>query len=539
MATNPISTVSSWLRDVIQSKSLQPKNPILESVKNARSGIGNGDEQILLPRFSHMLPYHLESAAQEVIRQYHEELAQLEVSITATSAAIPDPYPNRSSDEIMRIVRKLDRLEAPIHQVLQVGHLLSQMTEDHEDLHAWKSARSKVQEMILNDTELRSSYIVYNSLVKSTDKTILPPRLLQSFCTGGAEYHDTADIADALASTSSMTMNETREQLQEIQYHILKLRHRILSVATKFTALPKPSQLQTLSDLYQIIGLTWQQARLLGYNTVSQMELDNGNNSKSRMLASSEQIHGLHQQVMEVTKPYAKQKVAQLDQSVLQEVGLGGGAGDSKMAERRRQHQEKEQRRLLWHARHAMKQYLTLDGVLEGLFDWTEAIMGISVKEVVDEGGNSDPRIVTVDNIYGWQQNVRLFNIYYNPSVTVLAEDGEKEAKVPLLLGSFYLDPYERSAKPRTSNTWLFSQRASQSTAPVAIMSLCMDSPAWNDDPTPLTWDMARSLLHQFGKALQLILSASAASPYRSDHSWDTLSHSPEDISEFLPYVSH
>ena len=125
MATNPISTVSSWLRDVIQSKSLQPKNPILESVKNARSGIGNGDEQILLPRFSHMLPYHLESAAQEVIRQYHEELAQLEVSITATSAAIPDPYPNRSSDEIMRIVRKLDRLEAPIHQVLQVGHLLS------------------------------------------------------------------------------------------------------------------------------------------------------------------------------------------------------------------------------------------------------------------------------------------------------------------------------------------------------------------------------------------------------------------------------
>ena len=543
MASNPFSNVSSWVRDVVQSKSLQPPNPILKYTKSVRSSMANDDPtgHPPLPRFSYMLPYHLESAAQEVIRQYHEEMAQLEVSLTATSAAIPEPYPNRTKEEIVRILQKLDRLEAPIQQVLQIGHMLSQLTDDHEDLRAWERALHKVQEMMLNDVEFRSSYIVYNSLEKSMDSTILPPRLLHSFCVGGAQYHDLTDIEDGRATTSSKTINEAREELREIQYHILQIRHRLLSVSPNFMELPKPNQLQTLSDLYQIIGLTWQQARLLGYQTVCQMEMGSTSavsKSRSHMVTSVEQIRDLHQQVMEIIRPYVKEEVAQLDQAILQEV-LGGsaGGGDSKMAERRRQHQEKEQRRLLWHARHAMKQYLTLDGVLEGLFDWTQTLLGISVEEVVDDSGKSGVRGVAVDDIFGWHQNVRLFEVYYDASVAGNISGDDENENSKLLLGRFYLDPYERSAKPRTPNTWLFSQRFSQSMVPVVVMSLCMDSPAWKDDPTLLTWDMVRSLLHQYGKALQLILSASAASPYQSI-SLDAIRYAPVDVSEFLPYVS-
>jgi hypothetical protein len=92
MSTSTMASVSCWMQDVLRTKRLSPPNPILESLPSAeevleglQSNRGSSPDLSSLPKFSILLPHHLEKAAEEISRQHDVELAQLEVRWTSVS----------------------------------------------------------------------------------------------------------------------------------------------------------------------------------------------------------------------------------------------------------------------------------------------------------------------------------------------------------------------------------------------------------------------------------------------------------------------
>ena len=194
----------------MNTKSLQPPNPILQSVREIRSVLAaaadNNDTggkrkrvnpedspsspvvaAAMFPRFSYMLPYHLEPAALKVIRQCNIKLAQLEVSLTKSLSSLSEPeaHTRRSASSILEA---LDQIEAPIHQVLQIGFVMSRFSDEWEDLKSWQLAYAKVQTLFLDQIEFKDSNIIYNALLTATttknrpsQTLLLSPRLVQSF----------------------------------------------------------------------------------------------------------------------------------------------------------------------------------------------------------------------------------------------------------------------------------------------------------------------------------------------------------------------
>jgi hypothetical protein len=336
----------------MNTKSLQPPNPILQSVREVRSVVATADHQspVVLPRFSYMLPYHLEPAALEVTRQYNVELAKLEVSLTKSLSSLSEPEA-RTVQSAASILEALDQIEAPIHQVLQIGWLMSRLSEEWEDMKAWQLAYAKVQMHFLDQMEFKDSNIVYKALlaVSTTNSMSRPsqslpsPRLLQSFRKRGShlvrpvleddENEDDKDNAQpshldesttlsTAAAAFTTTATPTAAQLQEIQQQISLLRHRLNSTSAassmNFMIMPRPVQLSVVSDLYNTIGFTQQQAQLLGYTNACAMELDN----QSHSLTASK-IQQLHQDVYDLVQPTMAPRVAQLDEDIFEGAFLG------------------------------------------------------------------------------------------------------------------------------------------------------------------------------------------------------------------------
>jgi Zn-dependent oligopeptidase len=553
----------------MNTKSLQPPNSILQSVREVRSALVAADHQspVVLPRFSNMLPYHLEPAALEVTRQYNVELAKLEVSLTKSISSLSEPEA-RTVQSAASILEALDRIEAPIHQVLQIGWLMSRLSDEWEDSKAWQLAYAKVQMHFLDQMEFKDSNIVYKALLRAStantmsrpSQSLLPSRLLQSFRKRGSHLvrpaleddQDDEDENDArgddidestsfsTTAASTTTASPTPTQLQEIQQQISLLRHRILSTSAAFSMnfmiMPRSVQLSIVSDLYNTIGLTQQQAKLLGYTNACAMELDN----LSHSLTASE-IRQFHQDVYDLVQPTMAPHVAQLDEDIFE----GAFLGTKNPALQKQQQQpnggSSNQDKALWQARQSVKRLLTLDGVLRGLFDLTQALLGITI---VEENDSSFTRS------HAWERDVRLFHVYDTASVPptpntdtgVTTTAATPDPSSLVLLGSFYMDSYQRANKSMTPDTWLFTQRSHQTMAPVAIVSLFLERP-WDDDPTPLTWDMTRAVLYNYGKALQLILSHTTATTSTSQggapkRAGTRMTRPPMDVSEFLAHVS-
>jgi Zn-dependent oligopeptidase len=139
------------------------------------------------------------------------------------------------------------------------------------------------------------------------------------------------------------------------------------------------------------------------------------------------------------------------------------------------------------------REYLTLDGVLMGMFGLTRALFGIEIQE------SESPR--------GWTNDVRLFHA---------VNETTKEH-----LASFYLDPYFRGTKARYCFLSPLGRKSMFLSAPIA-------PPAWNDMPTQLKFKDALALFHEFGHVIQFILAKESPVP---------VDHMPQDVSEMMPLV--
>jgi Zn-dependent oligopeptidase len=206
---------------------------------------------------------------------------------------------------------------------------------------------------------------------------------------------------------------------------------------------------EQLEDMYAMVATKTQVAELLGSNNYAEYVLE----SERRMATSPNEISLLHEKV---------------NQHFSSEF-----AGDVDYEDTR--------------------EYLTLDGVLMGMFGLTRALFGIEIQES--------------ESPCGWTNDVRLFHA---------VDETTKEH-----LASFYLDPYFRGTKARYCFLSPLGRKSMFISAPIA-------PPSWNDMPTPLKFDDALALFHEFGHALQFILAKESPVP---------VDRMPQDVSEMMPLV--
>ena len=129
-----------------------------------------------------------------------------------------------------------------------------------------------------------------------------------------------------------------------------------------------------------------------------------------------------------------------------------------------------------------LRPYFPFDRVLEGLFDLSRRLFGITVREATG----------TVD---GWNEDVT----YY-----VLEDESGTR------IASFFLDAYARS-KDKRGGAWmnhalgrtrLFPGESGAPRLPVAII-VCNFTPPLGGKPALLTFDEVETLFHEFGHAIQ------------------------------------
>jgi Zn-dependent oligopeptidase len=278
----------------------------------------------------------------------------------------------------------------------------------------------------------------------------------------------------------------------------VQIRLESLQAIDDYNQVPKAARLQTVSDMYNIIGLSHLQAQKLGYPNVSSMIMEAQNH-----MASVPEVLDMCAQVADILKPHLPSADASLDA----ETGAFLATKEKGPT---------EEDKTLWKAKYHVKKVLYMHGVLQGIVDFCDAMFGI---RVVRETTSNE-------KLLGWSQNVQVLHLYN-------ADDTEEPQQE--LLGTIYLDafqdPYWRSESANELvMTSLFSQRQSQTVVPVAIVALKL-RPTWDDSPTPLSWDDTRDVLYQFGKALQLILANANAPKYSINVT------PPPDVSEFMAAV--
>ncbi len=136
-----------------------------------------------------------------------------------------------------------------------------------------------------------------------------------------------------------------------------------------------------------------------------------------------------------------------------------------------------------------LRQYFQFPQVLSGLFELSERLFGIKVKECTGD-------------VPVWHPDVRFYR--------VSGEDGSAMA-------SFYLDPYSRPETKR-GGAWMNSlcsrDRAPDGTLQLPVVYLiCNQSPPVGDAPSLMTFREVETLFHEFGHGLQHMLSTVEDAP--------------------------
>jgi hypothetical protein len=563
-----MASVSCWIQDVLRTKRLSPPNPILESLPSAeevleglQSNRGSSPDLSSLPKFSILLPHHLEKAAEEISRQHDVELAQLEVRWTSVSeddAGSDDDDSQQqqqqhppSSSSLYSLLLDLDRLTAPVVQLREVSELYETLASPPDKIKDWTEAADSVDSRTTKNfiENLYRSRIVYRAFAtaisettaataKATATTVTnPPSFLVPFLKRGAHIDNDINFN---GETDSGDPRHEAEGLQQIQKELSVLNDRLDNVVS-YDRASKAMRLQCMSDMYNCIGLSRLQAESLHLPDAANKYNSNKNNSTKNNnsvwdLARFQHNHMVESPQEELTESLFPEIASSLQSFLPKQTKLdldGVGAfleGKSEVGNSINSGSVDSARTSL-KAKYDFKQRIRLHGVLKGFIDFCDQILGITIVEDT-EANNGEA---------GWSKNVRLLHLYEKAED---GDNGEDVAKGGDYLGTIYFDPFADSywrtedAKDLV-NTRLFSQQITgqtKTTAPIAIVALKI-TPIWDDTPVPMTWKDTRDLLHQFGQALQLVLDQLRVQRnyHKNDH--ETIEQAPIDASNFLAHV--
>lgn len=564
MSTSTMSSVSCYVKDVLRTKRLSPPNPILESLPSAQESLEAVVSKPLegslyrqhdlstLPKFSILQPHHLEKAAEEIARQHDVELAQLEVRWTSVSDDEHDDEggseettttvsgrDSRMSRSLSSVLLDLDRLTAPVVQLREVSELYETLASPPDKIEDWTKAAESVDSKTTKNfvEKLYRSRIVYRALAAamsdspanatSVKTSVKTHPLLVPFLKRGAHIDIDNDTGD-----DTERYKDDVEGMQQIQEELSVLNERLDNVVS-YDRATKAMRLQCMSDMYNCIGLSRMQAQSL----LPLVDDDENNSNSAWDMARLQHNHMVESPEKDLFESLFPDIASSLESFLPKQTKLdleGVGAfleGKSEVGNAINSGTVDAAKTFL-KAKFDFKQRIRLHGVLKGFVDFCDQILGIVIVEDT-EANNKEA---------GWSKNVRLLHLYQKAEAEQADDADDAASQKGDYLGTIYFDPFADSywrtedAKDLVK-TRLFSQQATgQTTAPVAVVALKI-TPIWDDTPVPMTWKDTRDLLHQFGKALQLVLDQSRQQTNYRTNDYKAVEAAPIDTSDFLAHV--
>jgi hypothetical protein len=494
--------MTSFFKDIVRTGSFNPPNPILQSLDFPKV-TGNSQPSLVsplyqLPKFSAVLPYHLETAAKHVLQTFKVELAELERKLV-TSEEEP-------SLSFSFLLMEMDRLQSPITQIREVCILYTTLAANPDQIQAWKDAVASpsvkmIMAMTGDSSPLYQSHIVYQGLVTAHHKIqghdpISSSSFFMPFHKQGMHL---------VNRTSSTPNDKAPEQFQQIHGDLQVILERLHSVIS-YDQASKAVRLQCVSDMYQCLGLTRMQADILGFTSVREMSQRQYHHMM--MPTRKSDWNELCKELSLFLQPFVPNRT----KLNLEDAGafLDGPNNSDNVVTK-----TPDQQMSVLKAKYLFKQCMRLQGVLQGLIDFCDAILGLRVVED------------TLSQKEGWNKNVRLLHVYENDddvNVNTAKENSN-------YLGAIYFDPYADAYWRTAKAEELVMTRLYGHNPPVVVMALKI-RPTWDGAPAPVGWDDTRDLLFHFGMALQMILGQA------SKRSNIALPQAPIDTTEMLGHVS-
>ncbi len=307
------------------------------------------------------------------------------------------------------------------------------------------------------------------TLTKSEEVDGLPETLLElSADTARQEGHDQATAGNGpwvitldYPSFMPFMQHSTRRDLREKMYRA-------------FVSKASDGQWDNTDVAKEIMSLRIDKARLLGFDTFAELSLSR------KMANDAGSVRTLLNELRTASRGAAERDMAALKE-------LAGVDEDElkhwdvpywseRLREKRYALKEEE-----------LRPYFPLPRVLRGLFELTERLFGVRLEEATDE-------------VALWHEDVQFFRVYNDRDEPV---------------AGFYLDPYSRPAE-KQGGAWmdtLVGRSAVMATddqavrLPVAYM-ICNQGKPVGGKPSLMTFREVETLFHEFGHALQHMLTA-------------------------------
>lgn len=223
-------------------------------------------------------------------------------------------------------------------------------------------------------------------------------------------------------------------------------------------------------NIEKILKLRHQKAQLLGFSNYAELSL------ATKMADSTEQVIQFLEDLALKSKPQAEAELDTLKSFAKTDLGITDfQPWDTPYAS------EKLKDKTLSLSQEILKPYFPLTKVLEGLFNVTNQVFGVSIKEKT--GVNT------------WHPEVKFFELF------------ETGAEQPF--GAFYLDLYARENK--RGGAWMDSaitrwqDGQGQLQTPVAYL-VCNFTPPVADKPACLTHGEVTTLFHEFGHGIHHLM---------------------------------
>ena len=344
-------SISNRLWDIIQSRSLNPSNPIVDNISRMQN---EDDKDITIDKtsrldFTNYQPHHFTDAALQLQSQYESDLKKLEEDIIAKKIV-----------DHCDLLGAIDTISRPITTLQNIIYLLS-CVKDNSGSQSLSQALNKASHSI--DLKHESSRVIHDALTKYIESIHLnnknneKARAVQ-YLLRKQRVNDTSRVEE---------LKEIQERLLSTEFNFIKLSSYSMEEHGKVT----PTQ-KLLPYIYEIIALKQYQSRLLGYDNHVAFSLD----YHSCMAKSSEEISKFHESFMD---EHVVQKFGS-DEFLSRYFELSNDGTISP---------------------DALRDYFEFNIVIQKMFELSSTLFGINI---IEENERS--------KVLGWDKDVRLYHVY-------------------------------------------------------------------------------------------------------------------------------
>jgi Zn-dependent oligopeptidase len=533
-----------YIRDAIRQRTLSPSNPIYDDILspsvlrqvelNDNTTITDARQGI--PQFSTWQPYHLVKAWHRY-QPHHDQAIQLlqaqaqayeqQLLLHHDPPSCAQPH-NHQPIMMMKLLAEWNRLSATVDTLHRCSLVMSLMAKDsHQQQQDWTHAWEEV--IRNNDASLMIILPPSHVLAESSQHEWLP-WLYESFILNweATKENDTsfpiiplvddASVSRMMGSLSDdCKKDDTASIMRDIQGVSLYLLRRKRAMA-KRQALDDDKQLIFTQNLLAVQNAQVRIQRMIPED-VSSSRPTKSKDARRELLDDTHTIRDLqNENAMLLGYDHylhrVFQETARMASSDQQVRDLCVAAADilQPTIHHHNHHQDQKQQEFLEPLTPAKP---TLDGALLALFSLLSNLLGIEIKEVVGKDRNIHQ---------GWHRDNRIFHVYDE------CVDSMRSYSPHGLLGTIIMDPFQRPSKKQELPFTLSLRHRGPNVEPLVAVSLNITPPTWDDNSAaPIRWNDALCLFHEWGHAIQLVLSKSTIGGMLGA---DKL---PWDVSEIMP----